>query len=453
MIFGGPGVRPAWLWPQQPEETHKSVMDQPDPCARMVGWSTLHSATADLTLAGVLAGFLIAVVAALLAQWYDRASRGMIALFASGVPALTLSSYTFSISTGVTLPDTLWDGYENYCGQVWSQWLPAFAMLLIGGSVLLCGLGWALVIYSDNLAEKVKEKVPPETIEDTHRFFIGLSAWLSLGGTAGMAGLLIAANVLYLQAIKRAPLTFFEFPPGVKWYAVFFVYLFGVYVIVRSAYLVIWRATSFRREPVPGVYTKSPTLRGARDNKRARRVAKEIGIANATAVGALLASYLTTAAVHEWVSVTTTPYTVVVVVVAYTIGRLAYCVVVHVVRQIQPSMSGGQATTKGYAEGDAKIRVTPSTEKPKDASQIKYSGGRLKATSYNVVFFAILGTIFAEVLTQAPLISPNWRTGLSLFIGGLYPAWILLGLSYSVPAAPSTKLPEWKMRRGLRLAP
>ena len=41
-------------------------------CLGNAGWSALDGAQADSTLAGVLAGFLIAAAVALLMQWYDR---------------------------------------------------------------------------------------------------------------------------------------------------------------------------------------------------------------------------------------------------------------------------------------------------------------------------------------------------------------------------------------------
>jgi hypothetical protein len=435
---------------------YKSTMDT-DPCAEPVKWSVLSSAVPDLTLAGVLAGFLIAVVAALLVQWYDRASPRMIALFASGVPALTLSSYLFTISSG-TIPT------KEYCNQMWSQWLAAFAMLLIGGSVLLCGLGWALVIYSDHLAEKLTEQnFPPKRVEDSHRFFISLVAWLSLGATTGVTGLLIVANVLYLNATtgpnaayRNATLTCFEFPPGVKWYAMFFVFLFGVYFMVRSAYLVVWRSTSLVRRDHAPVHTKSSALRGAWDNKRVRCVSKEIGIAAAIALGAQVASYLTKGVLGEQFS--GHAIYVGVVVAAYIVSRLAYSGIVHVVPQdsrFLRFLRGVQATAEGYAEPDAEVSVAPSTERPDDAIQLKYSSGKLKTSSYHVVCFAILATGFSEVLTQGFLWNSlgSLQGGVALLIGGLYPAGVLLGLSYSVPAAEGVRLPEWKMWPGLRLLP
>ena len=214
-----------------------------DPCSANVGWSLLAGADADSTLAGVLAGFLIVAATALLAQWNDRSDSDTFALFASGVPALTLSSYLFTVLAGSR------PAAPEVCGQMWGQWLAAFAMLLIGASVLLCGLGWALVSYSDNLAVKLIEKNRPmKRVEENRRFFISLSGWLSLGGTTAMTCWLIAANVVYLKGTtgrqvgygkdQQTIYSFFEFL-HVKWYLMFVVFLFGLYVVVRSAYLVI----------------------------------------------------------------------------------------------------------------------------------------------------------------------------------------------------------------------
>jgi hypothetical protein len=429
-----------------------------EPCLGNAGWSVLEGAPADSTLAGVLAGFLIAAAVALLLQWYDRSDPDTVALFASGVPALTLSSYLFTVLSG-TQPD------PTVCDQMWSQWLPALAMILIGGAVLLCGLGWALVSYGDNLAVKLIEKNRPmRKVEESRRFFISLSGWLSLGGTTATTCWLIAANVVYLKGTSgrqvgdKTVYPFFEFL-NVKWSIMFFVFLFGLYVMVRSAYLVIWRTFTARRENitsctryVPGVYDEPSTPLDARANKLGERVAKEICIAVVIGLGALLANYLTNQAVGERFSGTTTRCIVGIVLVAYAIARLAYYAVVRMVRQFFGSTLRGQSMAERYAEADAMIRRTPSTEIPEDAIRIKYSLRRLSATSYHVVFFAILATSFAAALTQGPLWT-NWRTGLSLFVGGLYPAAILLGLSYAVPAGPATKLPEWKTWPGLRLLP
>jgi hypothetical protein len=408
-----------------------SYLADKDPCATNTGWSVFQSANSNLTLAGVLAGFLIAVVAALVVQWYDRASPRMIALFASGVPPLTLASYLFTISSGANQPDGL-KAFGDRCNQVWSQWLPAFAMLLIGGSVLLCGLGWALVIYSDNLAVRLAQQdLPIEKIRQNQRFFINLSAWLSVGGTAGGAALLMVADVVYLKATvdpnkPQVPLV------GC---AMFFVFLVGIYVMVRSLYLVITHAYSFHdREPDFPVGARFVLVRSVMENEGRRIFAKEIGVAAAVALGTLTACYLTDRTDQRFASENTLTI-VLVVVLIYAVGRFTYL-----------------ATAQRFAGPAAKTRIAASVQATDESVDLKYSGDRLSATSYNVILFAILGTFFSVALTQGALWN-SLRPGLALFIGGLYPACILLGLSYSVAASPHVRLPRWKMLRGLRFLP
>jgi hypothetical protein len=281
---------------------------------------------------------------------------------------------------------------------------------------------------------------------------------LSLGATIGMAGLLIAADVAYLTATTRphnntsqnTTLAFIEYPRGVYWYAMFFVFLFGVYVVAGSAYVVFSRTTSFAwGKHVPGVHTKSSARRGAWGNNRVRWVARETGIVLVIVIGALLAGCLTKGVLGEKFSGHPIKY-VAVVAAVYAIGRLAYFGIVHV-PQYSRSMREGRATIKGYAEADSKIPVAPSTEKPEG----NYSSGRLRATSYHVVVFAVLGAVFTLVVTNGPLWKSlgSGQTGLELFIGGLYPAAILIGLSYSVPADPTVGLPKWKTSSVLRFLP
>ncbi len=462
-----------------------------DPCAAKPLWSVLNAAVPDLTLAGVLAGFLIAVVAALVVQWYDRASPRMIALFASGVPALMISSFLFTLSSGarppeqpnvvaeltgskltgeptflVVPPPSSKDGkflpvpplsgpfkdsdaVTLYCNQEWSEWLPAFAALLIGGSVLLCGLGWALVIYGDHLADRLhNEGVLPGTIEDYHRFFIRLSALLSLGATIGMAGLLIAADVAYLTATTRPhntadpnmTLFFLEFPKHNYWYAIFFVFLFGVYVVAGSACIVFWRTTSFAWGGVP---TESSSRRGTRGDRRVRYVVREITIVAVIVGGVFPAGYLAKLNIqgaNEKFSANPIQYFWVVAAV-YAVGRLLYGGLVYA-SQYNRSVGDGRAATKGDVEPDAKVPAASSAKKPEG----NYSSGWLKATSYNVVLFAVAGAVFTVVVTNGPLWGGlgSGQTGLILFIGGLYPAGILIGLGCSVPADPSVELPTWK---------
>ncbi|HME74338.1 MAG TPA: hypothetical protein VKI00_01395 [Mycobacterium sp.] len=440
-----------------------------DPCSANVGWSIMAGAGADSTLAGVLAGFLIVAATALLAQWNDRSDPDTFALFASGVPALTLSSYLFTVLAGS-------QPVSGYCGQMWGQWLSAFALLLIGAAVLLCGLGWALVSYSDNLAVKLLEiNRPMERVEKTRRFFISLCGCLSLGGTTAMTCWLLSAAIVYLKATTtrkswwgKTVYPSFEFL-HIKWYEMFFVFLFGLYVVVRTAYLVISRTLAARRENVASCigYTPRDTTRvnvashtgptpavlesrtplDVRKYKRAERARDEICIAVAIALLTLLAVVLTRQAVDEKFSVAATWGIIGLLLGVYIIARLAYCGVVRFCGRTLPE----ETADKRFADADARVQKTRSLEKPEDAIRIKYSLQRLGATSYHVVIFAIVGTLFAAALTQGSF----WpgMTTVSLWLGGLYPACMFLGLSYAVPGGSTTKLPAWKTWRGWSLLP
>ena len=75
-----------------------------DPCSANVYWSSISAATADSAFAGVLAGLLIAAVAALLVSWYQAAAPTTVALFGSGVPILALSTYLFTVIGALRYP-------------------------------------------------------------------------------------------------------------------------------------------------------------------------------------------------------------------------------------------------------------------------------------------------------------------------------------------------------------
>jgi hypothetical protein len=269
-----------------------------DTCGDQVAWSVTEAAAAHSTLAGVLAGFLILAATTLLVNWYYRSDAHTIGLFVSGVPALTVSSYIFGVLSGVkpTSP--------SQCDQMWSQWLPALASLFIGGAVLLCGLGWALVSYGDNLAvELIKKNLPMATVADRRKIFIVLNGWFSFAATTAPTCLLIAANVLYLKASNVPKWSFFEFW-DVSGYALLSVFLFGFYVVLRSGYLVIWRTRAAIQENeqscrkyAPGVYNNYRTPR-PKANKR-RKFVGEAATAVLIVLGALLASYLTKEAVKD----------------------------------------------------------------------------------------------------------------------------------------------------------
>jgi len=87
--------------------------------------------------------------------------------------------------------------------------------------------------------------------------------------------------------------------------------------------------------------------------------------------------------------------------------------------------------------------VPPANAKSVERIRTNYSVGMLRLTTYSVVLLAILATFFVAALTQGPLL-PVPRIFISLFLGGLYPAIVLAGLSSSVPAAEGVRRPTWE---------
>jgi hypothetical protein len=450
-----------------------------DPCSAPVLWSTIGAANPDATLAGVLAGLLIAAAAALIVQWYQGSDAHTIALFGSGVPVLALSTFLFTVIAGMDLSDNNLNGVNvlpAVCSQLWSQWLLAINVLFVGSAILVCGLGWALVSYGDTLAVRFCERnVPIKTVEDRRRFFIRLNAWLSSAMITASIAILVVTTILYLKAVA------YPYPDRIRYadqnsqyhqqivsqhdrnlknesYLIFFVYFFGVYLIGRASYVVFVRTSSALRankkscaayaaggpavtadrEGIKSSFAgggpagKDPRL--ARRKKLPMRAAQEFVVVAWVALSALLAIFLTSKIVANryWGGVS--GYTV--------IGAVAVYVLIVGIVELVPAKKGDTPTQN--------VAVPPANADSVERIRIEYHFGLLTATTYSVVLFVVLGTFFVAVLTQGPLSTqaPSWTNPqiiISLLLGGLYPAIVLTGLSSSVPAAEDVKLPKWEM--------
>jgi len=413
----------------------------------------------------VLAGLLIAAAAALLIQWHKGAGS-TIALFGSGVPALMFSTYLFTVIAGVDYPEKI--DYktpgaqgDNLCSQLWSNWLLAISLLWIGSAILVCGLGWLLVSYANDDAVKLlKRNFPIEMVEIRRGVFIRLNAWLSSAAIIAATTMLVVTSVGYLNAVNSSHLSR-EFI-GVRWYLLFFIYLFGLYLIGRSSYVVFSRTRSAMRAnkkscaayaaggpPVAtddeGIKADVGALRPpaakdprfARHNAGAIRAAQEFVGMILVALGALVAVYMTSGEAfgqpREGIAVS--PKKIVIyVVVFYVIVRAIYVLIAGIVELV--SAKKGDTPTNSEA-------VPPANADLVERIRINYSVGMLRLTTYNAVLLAILGTIFVAALTMGPL-WPLPRIIISLFLGGLYPAVVLTELSSSVPAAEDVR-PKWEV--------
>ncbi|HEY2501245.1 MAG TPA: hypothetical protein VGI68_07440 [Mycobacterium sp.] len=423
-----------------------------DPCTTSVLWSAITAAQLDSTVAGVLAGLLIAAAAALLVQSYQGSDAHTIALFGSGVPALALSTYLFTVIAGLNLPkqpdqpkerdiEYLTPGGrgDTLCSQLWSEWILAIGSLFIGGAVLVCGLAWALVSYADNVAVKIcPGKIPTEaseleTVQHRRGLFIQLSGWLSCAAITAATALLISANVTYLTAIRKRELYWSLF--GEKWYLLFVVYLLGLYVIGCSSYAVFRRTRSALRANTQScaAYARAEHPPAAQDPRSARRkeivmqAARDFAAATGLALAAFLAIHMASgdAFNNKQPNIAVSPTIIIQVVVLYIIARTAYPRVMDIIKTLSARKADILINNDVFPVGK---------KESEDPIRIKYSAGRLAVTTCSAVVLAVSGTFFVVWLTQGPL----WegpRIATSLLLGGLGPALVLNALSNSVPAA------------------
>lgn len=391
-------------------------------CADFTGWDIIAAATGNSVLAGVLAGFLIAAAAVLFAS-NSRYVPHTIALFASGVPVLVLSSYLFNAISGSQAQDPL------RCAQVWTQGLAATAMLAIGAAALVCGLGWVLVSYTEDFEKTLlNEMLEQRNKRDqytllasdlgidtgelvTHKplvsaqgfkelllnrrvLLVRLNGWLFFAAVTAATALLICANIVYIRSgnYKRVWLTEL---------LVFIVVGIGLYVIIRSAYTIIRRT----QDALSIIRVKAPAQHPGRFD---------------------LVLILVVAWVAAWLA-------------GYTNDDLAFVLsgqvtpalifIVHEMYSRRQSASNC-ATANQFGTG-----------------RLKFDVGRLPVTAYNIGLLAIVGTLFAALATQTPMVE-GIRILVALFVGGFYPAVILLGLSRSVAAAKENYcVPSWLIQR------
>lgn len=172
-------------------------------------WSIITSSATNSQLAGVLAGFMVTVIAVLAIRDH-RLDTHTMALFSAGALTLGLDSYLFSAITGASPPgDNVLDNYlfsaitgapppaDDACKVVWAQGMAASGMLAIGGSVFVCGLGWILVNHVNqkgvSLASDAGER-------RTH--LITLAGFLTAAVITTTMGLLATTTIDYLRFVR-----------------------------------------------------------------------------------------------------------------------------------------------------------------------------------------------------------------------------------------------------------
>lgn len=165
----------------------------PDTFCTSDQWSMITSAPSTSQLAGVLGGFLITAIALL----FDRNSREGIhtlALFASAVLILMLSSFLFSLISGTHPPDN--GDRQGICAIAWTQGALATGMLAAGTTALFGGLGWMLASHAVNKAHRVD----PEDIR-AYSFLADLGGWLTFGAAMATTLIMSETSIDYLHFV------------------------------------------------------------------------------------------------------------------------------------------------------------------------------------------------------------------------------------------------------------
>lgn len=165
----------------------------PDTFCTSDQWSMIASAPSTSQLAGVLGGFLITAIALL----FDRNSREGIhtlALFASAVLILMLSSFLFSLISGTHPPDN--GDRQGICAIAWTQGALATGMLAAGTTALFGGLGWMLASHAVNKAHQVD----PDDIR-AYSFLADLGGWLTFGAAMATTLIMSETSIDYLHFV------------------------------------------------------------------------------------------------------------------------------------------------------------------------------------------------------------------------------------------------------------
>lgn len=165
----------------------------PDTFCTSDQWSMIASAPSTSQLAGVLGGFLITAIALL----FDRNSREGIhtlALFASAVLILMLSSFLFSLISGTHPPDN--GDRQGICAIAWTQGALATGMLAAGTTALFGGLGWMLASHAVNKAHQVD----PDDIR-AYSFLADLGGWLTFAAAMATTLIMSETSIDYLHFV------------------------------------------------------------------------------------------------------------------------------------------------------------------------------------------------------------------------------------------------------------
>lgn len=241
-----------------------SVADASDKCNwDQIPWSLTATSVPNATLATVLAGFMMSVMAILLGREGPGELRDIkiahtLALFGSGVLILGLDAFLFGNISALVGPQG--------CAIAWTEAMPATSMLMVGACLMVAGLAWVLAQYfvsqgiwnekfnskANRRPEELKLKLKPST-----KWILRLPGILTGAVIITTAPLVILTVLMYINVMNsqyHRHISFFGFRRGAL-----FLFLV-VYVIIIG--WIIMHKTQLLIHYIDALLVKSRTERG-----------------------------------------------------------------------------------------------------------------------------------------------------------------------------------------------
>ncbi|WP_156766899.1 hypothetical protein [Mycobacterium sp. E796] len=240
-----------------------SMADASDKCNwDQIPWSLTATSAPNATLATVLAGFMMSVMAILLGREGPGELRDIkiahtLALFGSGVLILGLDAFLFGNISALVGP--------KGCAIAWTEAMPATSMLMVGACLMVAGLAWVLAqyfvsqgIWDEKFDRKVRAPGEPKLKWST-KWILRLPGILTGAVIVTTAPLVILTVLMYINVMDtqfQRQISFFGFRRGPL-----FLFLL-VYVITIS--WIISHKTRLLIEYIDALLIKSSNGQGRR---------------------------------------------------------------------------------------------------------------------------------------------------------------------------------------------
>lgn len=178
-------------------------------------WSIIATSGPNATLATVLAGFMMSVMAILLSregpgEIRDAKIAHTLALFGSGVLILGLDAFLFGNISALAGPVK---DSKGGCGIAWMEAMPATSMLMVGACLMVAGLAWVLAQYF--VSRGIWNTRPGPQMDRPTRLVLCLPGILTGAVMVTTAPLVVLTVLMYLKVMnlmfdKHIPIGVFQ---------------------------------------------------------------------------------------------------------------------------------------------------------------------------------------------------------------------------------------------------